>query len=245
MEVAQLNNTNNLYDVNNYSINNPKKVDSPSKTGIRDVIDIEKVQSHNRVQSEFANNLISNNNELLSIEVSQSKVSQQINISSEIVKIVTKAIESNSPTQALDKIQPQVEKLINNFNKFSNDNTVTSKLSQIVEERNDENSRSYFDGQLGSKPLSSSEIFEAADQQNRRLVMIQSELNQEHKQVIEQTNNDIKQEKIVVQEKIEFKVVNFGQESAQFNNNSLTNIEGSIVSAQSNPSQEQSLKLLV
>jgi len=245
MEIAQLNNNSNLYGVNSYTLSNPNKIEKTSDTGIRDVIDVEQIQSSNRIQSEFAGNLSNNITQLSQIQNNQNTVTQQLSITSKIVQVVKQAVSSESPSQALDNIQPQVQTLINNYNDLEKDNSTLSKINSIIEEKNNENSRSYFDGTLGSKPLSHSEIFAAVDKQRELLTTNKTNLSNEFEQVVKDTKDIIQKERVIVEEKMEFKVVNFGQESAQFNNNSIANIEGSIVSSQPNASQQQSFKLLV
>jgi hypothetical protein len=246
MEIAQLNNNNGLYDISNYAVENPNRIEKTSQTDIKDVVDVEKVQDTAKLPSEFVINVQNNLSQLADMETAQKNVEQQLAINSTIVQVVSDAINSELPSENLDAIQPQIEELISSYNKLSSRNSTIERVSGIIEEKNDDSSRTYFDGELGSKPLSPNEIFDATQKQQEILTMVKTDIDSEFSKVVQNTQTSIDSEKKVTQERqVEFKVVNFGQESAQFNNTSLTNVEGSIVLAQPNASQEQSLRLLV
>lgn len=227
------------------------------QSGVHHLKNIDKVQldSHNRPlkidrvelqnqSSPFANNLMNNVKQISTALHIQSTVSKQLNLTTEIKQSINSVISDTNNSQTLNDIQPKIQKLMDKFNTLSNH--ISNSTSIISTNPNDKpKSRIYFDGILGSKPLSIDEIFKEVKSQEKRLESINKVANdkifnttQKSKKMFEAQ----KQELVAQQPKI--KQFDFAVESSNFKPEVIQKMQGSVVDTQANAKTEQNIKLL-
>jgi len=230
MELTQLTNINSIqhsYEVNkNSQPNNSLNIKEIPEQKHSDKIE-------RSIGSDFLSSISSNIVKVANLQKQHSSISTQLEITNEIVKTVDVAV--NSSKIQLDDKQPEINTLLNSFNKISK----TSKIPEISDKPG-----IYFDGQVGAKPISSQEIYEDVQEKQERLSSIQQSISKE----IESTSNNIKEsisiEKTMVETKFEFKNVDFEKESLEFSSDSITNFKGEILSSQANALPLHSEQLL-
>ena len=102
----------------------------------------------------------------------------------------------------------------------------------------------FFDGQVGSRPLSASEIHDAINQQKERLSQFNKRIEGQIESAISDTKAHIEIEKSTVETKVEFKNIDYAKESAQFNASTLESVKGGILPSQANAFPLHSERLL-
>ena len=108
-------------------------------------------------------------------------------------------------------------------------------MSKIIEEKQSEDSRAYFDGILGSKPLSGEEIYQAIQGQKQRLEQYNRQLNAQQNEVAIQAQQSINIEKEESAFSKQFgKEISFEIESVKFEAKAIQSQTGSIVQTQAN-----------
>ena len=224
MELTQLNNNINLNPVNNvnnsFRTNNlENKIPEVTEKHTLDKFDTTNISN----SSNFLNNISSNISKVANLQKSQSMISNQLEITNEIVKTTQSA--NVSTLIQLDDKQPEIKKLLENFNQLS-DGFERPEVSDVV--------GIYFDGQLGSKPLSSDEILDASAQQRERLVKYHEAVSNEISSLVLDTKKSFELEKTTIETKVEFKNIDYAKESAQFNASTLESIKGGILPSQAN-----------
>lgn len=235
MELTKLNSMNNLNYVSDNKDSQKAKAlisskEVENKYSSNDKVD---VNLQNSSKSNFVNNVTSSINKLASLQKTQSNISNQLEITTDIVKTTSVAV--NSPEIKLDDKQPEVKNLLDSYNDLSKNSASTEGF--------DENGI-FFDGVLGSKPLSASEILQAVESQQSKLKFAQEKIGAEIESVISDTKQSFEVEKAKVETKVEFKNFDFEQESAQFNSSTLGNIRDGIIPSQANATSSNSVKLL-
>lgn len=234
-----------LSNINNLNVNLTKSSEIASKINeINNVEkkpnnilkDVEKIDSSSRVQNPFTIGVMDNVNKISNLQKVQAPVVRQLDIANEISNSVRQVIESPQKAQELDDIQPKIEKLITSFNNVSTQ--IRSDIDKIELGQEDAKSRVYFDGILGSKPLSSEEIFKAVDAQKQRLQQVNQAINNEVSQITTQTKQDISFEIEQSQQKFEFR------KPVEFEAQTVKEVEGSLITSQANAQPEQNIKLL-
>lgn len=236
MELTQISNMNNLNYVNDKkdglktnALISSKEVENKNTLN-SDKVD---VNLQNSSKNGFVNNIASSINKLASLQKTQSNISNQLEITTEIVKTTSGAV--NSQSIRLDDKQPEIKNLLDNFNGLS-------KSSQLTEGFDEEGI--FFDGILGSKPLSAGEILQAVANQQEKLKVVQEKIGAEIESVISETKQSFEVEKTKVETKVEFKNIDFGKESAQFDSSTLSSIKDGIIPSQANASTANSVNLL-
>ena len=224
MELSQLNNSMTLNPINNannsFRINSlENKIPEDTEKYVSDKFDTTNVRN----TSVFLDNISSNISKVANLQKAQSIISNQLEITSEIVT-TTQSVNASVSTHLDDK-QPEIKSLLENFNQL----TKGFERPEISDEIG-----IYFDGQLGSKPLSSHEILDASAQQRERLEKYNQTISNEIKSLIFDTQKSIESEKTTVETKVEFKNIDYAKESAQFNASTLESVKGGILPSQAN-----------
>jgi len=234
MELTQIQNVSNMNQVNdvknNSKTNNLQNIKEVIEKYPSDKIDIEKANSSS---SNFLSNVSSNVGKIADLQKQQSAISNQLEITTEVIK-TTQAAE-NSNTVKLDDKQPKIKNLLDNFNKLSESSTrieISDKPGI------------YFDGQVGARPLSSKEIHDAIQENKERLSSVQQSISNEIDAVVLDNKNTLETEKTTTQTKVEFKKIDFEKESLQFNSSSINNFKGEVLPSQANAFPPHSEKLL-
>jgi len=233
MELIKLNNQSNINQVND--IKNSQK--SNNLQNIKEVVEkypSEKVDiTKQNSSSNFLTNISSNINKIADLQKIQSMVSNQLEITTKLVKITESAVNSN--LIQLDDKQPDIKNLIDNFNVISK-GINTTEIS--------DKAGIYFDGQVGARPLSANEINEAIDQQKERLNKFNKKISDQIDSAILDTKQHIQFQKSTIENKVEFKNIDYEKESAQFNASTLESVKGGILPSQANAFPHHSEKLL-
>lgn len=223
--------TNNVSNIN--IINTDKSINS-----LKD-IDTDKFSSQSTLnttvtttdQSKFSVSITNSINKISNLENIKLNIDTQINIIDEI----NLNIKNSTSVEQLNNIQPTVKDLMNSFN--------SSDLNKLISEQSTEGSDSYFDGKLGSKPLSPSDIMDATQEKISLLNSMKATNTKSIDESINQTQHTIKIEKESTLEDSPYKEINFKKESIDFSSSNISDI-GSIKSAHINPSSSNTLRLL-
>jgi hypothetical protein len=236
MELTQLNNLNNLNNLNHVSdvknsfktndLHNSKEVIEKYPT---DTIDFQRENT----SSSFLTNISTNMNKLVDLQKMQSLGSNQLEITSELVKITETA--QNSRSIQLDDKQPEIKNLMDHFNILSK-KINTTEIS--------DKAGVYFDGQVGARPLSTNEIHDAVAQQRERLSQFNKKIDSQIESIVSDTKGSIELEKVKVETKVEFKKVDYAKESALFDSSTLASVQGGVIPSQANGFPLHSEKLL-
>jgi len=240
MELSQVNNLNmsNLNSLNSKSV---KSIENVEKVSNDTSSKIEKVGTSQKLQSSFVADVSSNIDKISSLQKLKSEVNKQIEIVDKIASSTNKVLTSPKAGQVLDDIQPEIQSLMNKFN-TSSKSTLTS-VSNVQSSNTVEQSRTYFDGVIGAKPLSGEEIYNAVNEQKNRLEQINKVINDEIINTTSKTKELFKEERTSSQP-TKFQNVDFEKESSAFTSQTLKNISGSVVDVQPNAQTEQNIKLL-
>lgn len=224
-------NVNNLGFERSHNIDQSKVVSEINPTKI-DRVEINSISNSNlSVQLTTSTSKISN------LQVAQNSISKMINTINSFESLIS------SNKNNLDSVQPQIQNTITTFN--SNSNNLLENMSSIIEEKQNDNSRVYFDGILGSKPISGEEIYKAISEQKQKLEQYSSKLTQELEQVTQQAQNTITMEKSInTSNENFFANVNFEQESISFAATNVQDKSGSIVQTQANAEPHATTKLV-
>ena len=228
MELAQVNNTQlPLVQNNTVSTNSPigKVEELSSSTNNRIKNDVVEATSHT---NNFLVNISSSVNRISNLQTLQSETTTQL----EMVKNFGQMVSSVA-TGSIDNYQGEVQDFIKTFN--SKSQTSIERISKIIEEKESENSRTYFDGILGARPISQEELLQAVEEQKQRLEQVNETLNNE----IIQTTQDVKENFSNEKEKLTqnnpvISSVNFEQESKQFTKETFTEFSSTMVDTQKN-----------
>lgn len=233
MELTQLNNLSNVSQVNDIKdslkTNNLQNIKQVIEKYPSDKVEIQQQSS----SSNFLTNISSNINKMADLQKMQSTVSNQLEITSKLVRTTESAVNSNSIQ--LDDKQPEIKNLIDNFNVISK-GTNTTEIS--------DKAGIYFDGQVGARPLSATEIYDAVDQQKERLSQFNEKIASQIESVLADTKGNIELEKVTVETKVEFKNIDYAKESALFDSSTLSNVQGGVIPSQANGFPLHSEKLL-
>lgn len=233
MELTQLNNSVNLNHVDDVK-NSFRTNDLANEKEITNKYPTDKVETFQKSNSSnFLTSISSNINRITDLQKNQSLISNQLEITSKLVTTTTSV--QNSTSMTLDDKQSEIQNLLKEFNKLSDG----FERPTISDEEG-----IYFDGQLGSKPLSASQILDAVSQQKERLSHFNEQLTNEVKSLVSNTKETISSEKTVLETKVEFKNIDYEKESAQFNASTLESVKGGILPSQANAFPPHSEKLL-
>jgi hypothetical protein len=82
------------------------------------------------------------------------------------------------------------------------------------------------------------------EKQKENLKVVDKQLNNEMQIVSKKADNIILEAKEVQKEKSPFKQIDFGKESSNFTSNNFSAVSGAIATAQPNPFQSHSVRLL-
>jgi len=236
MELTQINNANNVDYLNKKEDNlNTQSLISNKKVDNNDSVNFDTVELTLSKSSDnnFINKISSTLNKVAALQQTQSNISNQLEITSKIVKITSSA--SNSSTTTLDDQQPEIKNLLDTYNNLSQNSNSTEGFDE---------EGIFFDGILGSKPLSSQQILEAVENQRSKLYTKQESVNSDISALVSDAKQTIETEKIKVETKIEFKNIDFEKESTQFNSSTLSSIKEGIIPSQANAKTSTSIELL-
>jgi len=226
MNLTNINNTSLMtsYGVmKNEFASNEKSLEKLSKT----TLDTTK-QLH--TSSQLALNVTNSSNQIASLQSLKNDVKIQLNA----IDDFQTSISQNggfSPSH--------MEQMVSAFTSIIPKDSI-ERISMIIEEKQSEESRSYFDGIVGSKPISTKEIFELIDMRKSELAAVNKYLNDKITQSSQNTKEMFSQE----QEKVSHKM-NFEQEVVSFDKNTLKELSGSMVTTQANAEPRITEQLLV
>ncbi|MEA2050702.1 MAG: hypothetical protein U9O56_08230 [Campylobacterota bacterium] len=143
-----------------------------------------------KINNEMPQTLIQNNNVLLNNNIDRNNITNQLELVNNIATNLNNAISSKNTETTLDNIQPKIESLMIDYNQLSSSSSSNSDIEEVK-------SRIFFDGVLGSKPLSSKEIFEAINKQKELLSQLDKTLEVNNENIINDSiqniNNEIQQ----------------------------------------------------
>ncbi len=245
MELQKINqnNVNTLDYINSKSVSSSNKVEETSDVKSSTIQDIVAIEPDSQTRSNFTNSLKSDISKLSNLQTTGVQLRNQVEIIDEIDQLMKQAENSVNATQTLDDIQPKVKQLMDNFNHTAskiNVNTKSSSINNIEEEL----SHVFFDGIMGSKPLSLEEIKDTTNMFKQDIIKAEEKSNEEYNNTVNQAHETIKIEKSVAASQSPLKSVDFGKESVDFNNNTLNSVIGNVSATQANASPLHSIELL-
>lgn len=172
-------------------------------------------------------------------EISTSQLTlQSLNKQSTILSNIQEMVSNDNET-LLENIQPSVEELLAKYNYLSTD--INKNFEKYQEETN---SRNYFDGMLGSKPLNPAEIIEAVQQQQEIIKAEKKFFGDNIEKVTNKALEVISLEIDKSNKEAPFKNIDFGKNMADFSSANINNVVGSVVASQANAIPANSPKLL-
>lgn len=188
-------------------------------------------------RSSIASDISGYLNDMANVESISTTINQQLHT---IDKIQYKVSSLSSGTVTQEQIQPDIAKLITSYNKTNE--SLNIKLQKLEDLNGD--SHTYFDGAAGAIPL---DIDMLNNTMSDKRVELKNSLEKvEDLQLVskQQAQKVITQEVVKTQEQSPFEQIDFGKESADFNTGNMSNIVGSVVSAQANAVQSHNMRLL-
>jgi hypothetical protein len=236
MELTQIN-SNQLQSAN-ISLLNSSKIDVAPKNDLAVKLNhIDKVETFHKVQSPFISNLSNSIETISNLQSTQQKIQAQL----EVVSTLETTVRSQPTQNALDSVQPQVQNTMATYN--NNAKSLSNNLDRIMEEKQSDESRTYFDGILGAKPLSSEEILEAVNEQREQLEQVNKVINDQIIQAMDKSSEVIQNEKSTHMNS-KTQEIDFRIESENFNKEAIKRFEGSPVDSQANANTNASVDLL-
>lgn len=244
-------NTISSLNLNSQNINKENKIETIDKVSnninseIKPEVKKDTVEQLSSSRSSFANNVMNSLTKIENIQNIQSSINLQLETANKMESSTQNILSSAQNDLALDDIQPEINSLLNKFNTTSkNISMQISGALETTQSTENTKSRMYFDGVVGSKPLSAEEIFDAVSQQKERLSQINEALNSEIINTTKEVSASFKKESTVSNEYNDMKNIDFKNESSNFTAQSLKEIKGDIVPAQANAQTEENIKLL-
>ncbi|MDX9743825.1 MAG: hypothetical protein RBT59_08420 [Arcobacteraceae bacterium] len=172
-------------------------------------------------------------------DISVSQVAlQNLNEQSTILSNIQEMVSGDNQS-LLEEIQPSVEELLSKYNSLSTD--INKNFAKYQEETD---SRNYFDGMLGSKPLNPAEIIKAVEQQQEVVKAEKKFFGDNVEKVADKALEVINIEIDKSNKEAPFKNIDFGKNTADFTSANINNVVGSVVSSQANAIPANSPKLL-
>ena len=172
-------------------------------------------------------------------DISVSQVAlQSLNEQSTILSNIQEMVSGDNQS-LLEEIQPSVEELLSKYNYLSTD--INKNFEKYQEETN---SRNYFDGMLGSKPLNPAEIIKAVEQQHEVVKAEKKFFGDNVEKVADKALEVISIEIDKSNKEAPFKNIDFGKNTADFTSANINNVVGSVVTSQANAIPANSPKLL-
>ncbi len=239
----ELTGVNNSYasSTNDLGILRPDSTKSIGKNDTPKFLNVDKIEPISTRQSAFATGLQHRVSTLSNLESLKNNIAIQTKIVSNFEKMVASALNNGNN---IDHIQPEVQSHISSFNAVSNSSI--ENINKIIEEKESDKSRTYFDGILGAKPLSAKEIQEAINQKKERLAQLNEVINDQIIQTTNDAKQSIEQEKSVFEQKSSFVVkTDFQLESKTFEMENLQEQSGSVVTSQANAQVKETVPLLL
>jgi hypothetical protein len=211
-----------------------EKVNLSSESSNSFLLDLNTVER----RSDLSLSLKSMMDNISSNQISLRNLDLQSNILTTLKEAAVSTVTLENPT-SLEDLQPSVEELLSKYNYLSSD---INKNFQKYQE--DTQSRNYFDGMLGAKPLNPAEIIKAVDKQIE-IVKTEKEFFSDNfektaNKALEVINVEIDKSN----KEAPFKNIDFGKNIANFTSANINNVLGSVVSSQANAIPANSPKLL-
>ena len=190
-------------------------------------------------KSDLSNSLKEFVNQIGANQSNQVKLESMSTILNDIKDILNKVVASESPSVTADVYQPTIQEHMEKYNSISSD---ISKNFEKFQEETD--STTYFDGRLGAKPLSPSDILEAVERQ-MAIVNQQKEFTAKNIENIEtKALNTIGEEVSKAAAEAPFEPIDFGKDIGNFSSANINNVVGSVALSQANAIPANSPKLL-
>jgi len=172
-------------------------------------------------------------------QTTQSMLNQQSTILNDLKSMMQTIKEAEVPDDVANEIQPTVQEHLSQYNTLSSD--ISKNIDKFQE---DTDSTAYFDGILGAKPLSPSEILDQVEKQMELVKIKQDHTSNELQKVEHKALDTIGKEITKSKEEAPFKPIDFGNHTSNFTSANINNVIGSVVTSQANAIPANSPKLL-
>ena len=231
-------NSNNLQSLNTNNVQNLNNAQNVNTIENKSSVVTNIVPTHELPKNaHLSNNISSLIDNISKVDIVSKNISNQINTLDKLNTHIN-SLKNNNVSQ--NEIQPQIAKLISNYNTSAQD--LNTHLS--YKENLDSTSHSYFDGKAGSIPIDVELLSKTTSQNKEVLNNTLNQIKKTHDVFKQDVSTAITHETNVSNEQSPFKEIDFGKESADFTKTNLTNISGSVVSVQANATQTQATRLL-
>ena len=190
-------------------------------------------------RSELSNSLKEFVKEISIGQSNMTKIQEQSTILNNIKDIAKDIINSENPIDIAEISQPTVQEHMEKYNSISQD--ISGNLKKFQEATD---STTYFDGRLGARPLSTSEILDAVEKQmemiNQQLEYSLKELEKLETKALDTIGEEVTKSAA----EAPFEPIDFGKDIGSFSSANINNILGSVVASQANAIPGHSPKLL-
>ena len=233
-------------DVNNISSSSLTDVSTLSSS-----VNLESVSSISELNSDSKSPLIVSDttNKRSDLATSLKDYMNQINIGQQ------RTIQLNNQTEILNNIQSlantipdtedqtslseQISAEISNYNSIAV--PITTDISELNE---DTESTSYFDGILGAKPLSTTEIMKEIEKHTTQIKQQQTYTSNELQKVEKKALDTIGKEMTKSAQQAPFEPVDYSKNISNFSSANINSVVGSVAASQANAIPAHSPKLL-
>ena len=166
-------------------------------------------------------------------------LSEQSNVLNKLQEVASTLIKSETPKIITSEAQLTMEEFINKFNNLTQDFN-----KRFAESQDDTTSRTYFDGLIGAKPLSPSEIIDAVERQMKIINQNSETATKEIQEFKSKAIETIEKEIAESNAKAPFEPIDFGKNISDFTSANINNIVGSVATVQANAIPAHSPRLL-
>lgn len=218
--------------VNLKALENVKTNDNSSSSFTLDI-----ANSYKR--SDFSNTLKDSLNQLSVNQQNLQEINTQRDILSSIQTDATSLIDAEDFEQVETVVQPQIESSIDQYNSI-----VANLEEDFSKYQENTDSKAYFDGILGAKPLRPSEILNAVADKQRLLDNMSNLIDQNTQKIESKALKTISDEIDKAAKSAPYEPIDFGKNISDFTSTNINSIVGSVVSAQANAVPANSPKLL-
>ena len=243
MEITELNNVFNNNSVNTdvSTLSSSVNLKALENAKIEELnsnsftLDIE----NNFVRSNYANEMKDSLMQLATEQTTMQQITKQEDLLASIQNAVVELETSGDYTSTETKVQPKIAQAMDQYNAIA-----VNYNADFVQHQADTDSTAYFDGILGSKPLSPSDIIKAVDEKREDLSQYKQAVEQNIEKIETKELKTIGDEIAKVVAESPFKASDFGASTSDFSSANINSLAGSVAAAQANAVPLHAQKLL-
>ncbi len=186
-------------------------------------------------RSSLSNSLKDYMNQISIAQTTTVQISNQENILNNISNLASTIPDMEDETTLSNQITTEI----------TNYNNIAIDINRNLEDSNmDTESRTYFDGKLGAKPLSAYEIMDEVQQKSEQLEAQKKYTSEESKKIETRALDTIGKEIDKSAKQAPFEPVDYGKDIGNFSSANINTVLGSVAASQANAVPANSPKLL-